>query len=214
MTAQATHPSNLRPLDPRQATSASEAAMRAASIQDEETELIRRVLIQDQQAFDTLYARYAPRMRKYLSYRLQSAELIDEVLQDVMFVLWQHAIRIPPRVPLVAWLCGIARNQTRKTLARQTLAESAAQNPHDLIDANEPETVLLHQEDQQALIHMLDRLPHHEQQALKLRLFQGQSYQDIALATGDSESTIRTRVSRACRRLSDTAARRSRASDT
>lgn len=181
----------------------SRAKIKSASVHDEDMELIRRVVNQDQMAFATLYARYTPRVRRYLSCRLRSAELIDEVLQDVMLVLWQQATRIPSPVPLVAWLCGIARNQALKALARQASVDLTSQESPELIDPHEPESVLLHQEDQQLFIQMLDNLPYAERIALNLHLLQGQSYQKIALATGDPESTIRTRVSRACQRLQD-----------
>lgn len=168
---------------------------------DEETDLIRQVSNQNQQAFDILYARYAPRVRRYLSCRLRSTELIDEVLQDVMLVLWRQTTRIPPQVPLAAWLCGIARNQARKALARQGSADPVPQESDELLDPIEPESRLLHQEDRQTFRRMLDNLPHPERVALTLRILQGQSYPEIARTTDDPESTIRTRVSRACRRL-------------
>jgi RNA polymerase sigma-70 factor (ECF subfamily) len=47
----------------------------------------------------------------------------------------------------------------------------------------------------------VDTLPITERTALTLRVEQGWSYQDIAAATGDPVSTVRTRVSRARQRL-------------
>ncbi len=167
--------------------------------QDDERNLLCRVAVQDQQAFEILYTRYAPRVRGYLARRLRQPELIDEALQEVMLVLWQQVMPVPPTVPLVAWLCGVARHKARKVLARAS-APTVAKATDENSDADEPERELLRQENGRTLARVVDALPHGERTVVKL-VSQGCSYQEIAAATGNPVSTIRTRVSRACQRL-------------
>lgn len=174
--------------------------------QDDEGELLCRVAAQDQQAFATLYARYAPRVCGYLVRRLSRADLVDDVLQEVMLVLWQRASRCPPTVPLVAWLYGIARRKAWKARSRTSVptrppAPAPAPAPQEAIDADDPERIMLRQEYGCRLAGALDTLPLHERLALLLLVQQGYSHQEIAARTNVPVSTVRTRVSRARQRL-------------
>jgi len=178
----------------------SETGRPAMTSPDDERELLSRVAMQETQAFDALYACCAPRVRSYLSRGLCPPDLIDEVLQDVMLVLWQHAARVPPGVLLIAWLCGVARHKARKAWARVS-APPVSQAMHENIDHDEPEAVCLRQEHMRALMRALATLPLGERTALELLVYQGCSYQEIGAATGDPVSTVRTRVSRARQRL-------------
>jgi len=167
--------------------------------QDDERELLSRVASQDEQAFTILHARYAKTVCGYVVRRLGQADLVDDVLQEVMLVLWQRAAKIPPTVPLGSWLCGVARYKIFKVLARAS-RPTASEMTDKSIDNDEPENVFLRQEHGVTLERMLDTLPHGERTAIKL-LFQGYSYQEIAAETGDPVSTVRTRVLRARQRL-------------
>jgi RNA polymerase sigma-70 factor (ECF subfamily) len=161
---------------------------------------LHRITTQDPQAFDIVYARYAPRLRGYLARLLSDQALVDEVCNDVMLVVWQHATRIPATVSLWAWLCGIARNKARKAGARtssRAIVPAMAQedNPET------PESILLHQEYRRRLTRAMDALPFPERATLVLLAQQGCTYQDIAAVLDIPVSTVRTRVSRACQRL-------------
>lgn len=178
----------------------STQADQASAMTAEEQRLLQRVIRQDQEAFDILYTRYAPQVRRYLYRRLNRHELIDDALQEVMLVLWQQAAKVPQTVPLGAWLCGVARLKAYKTWRHDPTAP--IENPtHEQLDVDDPERVLLHQEHGGALARLVDALPHGERAAIQLMLSQDYSYQEIAAAMGDPVSTIRTRVSRACQRL-------------
>ena len=64
------------------------------SLQPQDTEddaLIRRVADGDREAFETLYQRYAPRLRRYLYAQLGQTEIAEEVCHDVMLIVWQSA---------------------------------------------------------------------------------------------------------------------------
>ena len=166
----------------------------------EEQHLLQRVARQDQEAFDALYTWYAPQVRGYLRQRLVRHDLIDDVLQEVMLVLWQHAAQVPATVPLAAWLYGVARHKAFKTMARAS-APTVPPAIDEAIDSDEPESVMLRQEHGRALAQVVDTLPYGERIVVRLVLARGYSYQEIATATGDPVSTIRTRISRARQRL-------------
>lgn len=180
--------------------SVTETACPSTPSGNHERELLGRVARQDLQAFDTLYAACAPRVQGYLARGPCPSDLIDEVLQDVMLVLWQRAARVPPDVPLVAWLCGVARHKTRHALARISAPPVSQESP-DHLDHDEPEAVMLRQERGHVLKGALATLPPCERRALELRLYQSCSHREIAALTGHPVSTVRTQVARARQRL-------------
>jgi RNA polymerase sigma-70 factor (ECF subfamily) len=166
----------------------------------DDRDLLDRIAAQDQQAFDTLYNRYAPRVSRYLIRFLGSSDLIDDILQEVMLVLWRRPHQCPPTVGLGGWLCGVARNKARKAVTRRS-TPPAPSFPSPDINEDEPEGVMMRREHGRHVARAVDTLPISERTALTLLVEQGWSYQDIAAATGDPVSTVRTRVSRARQRL-------------
>ena len=181
------------------APSVAEAGHHATPWQDDERALLCRVAVQDQQAFATLYGRYAAPVRRYLRRCLGQADLVDDVLQEVMLVLWQRPSACPPTVPLIAWLCGIARHKARKGLAR-VAASVLSPQARDL-DADDPERLVLCQEESCVLERALDALPFYERTALVLRVQHGWSYEEIAARMDTPLSTVRTRIARARQHL-------------
>jgi RNA polymerase sigma-70 factor (ECF subfamily) len=174
----------------------------ATTLQDSDRELLGQVALQDPHAFAMLYARYAPRIRRYLLRYSGQADFADDVLQEVMLVLWQRPSSCPPTVPLIAWLCGIARHKAHKVrmrMASRPLAPAVPANDQ----ADTPEDLLLQQEAGHVLDQALDALPFYEQTALRLLVQQGYAYQEIAAVMGTPISTVRTRLWRAQHRLRD-----------
>jgi len=165
-----------------------------------EQALLSRVACQDPHAFAQLYARSAPPVRRYLRRYLGHTDLVDDVLQDVMLVLWQRPSACPPTVSLTAWLCGIARHKARKALRRGSMSPGLPLTPLDS-DGHDPARVVLGQEAERRLAVALDTLPFYEQTTLRLLVQQGCSYQEIAMLMDTPISTVRTRLWRACHRL-------------
>lgn len=81
--------------------SRTQAVNDSVSISEEEDRiLIRHIAAKDREAFKTFYYRYAPRLGGYLSKLLKSRELVEEVINDVMLVVWQNAARFDPTARL------------------------------------------------------------------------------------------------------------------
>lgn len=69
----------------------SPARQPSPSLEEDDLILIRRVTAKDRQAFEILYHRYAQRLYRYLSKLIRQRGLVEEVLDDVMSVVWQNA---------------------------------------------------------------------------------------------------------------------------
>ena len=124
---------------------------------EDDVALMRQVIAQDHEAFNVLYTRYAQRLRGYLIRFLGQSGLVDEVLNDVMLVMWQRASRFDFTAQLLPWLLGIARQKARKALARNSplVAPSDSFNENDI---DTPEETILRQEYHENIAHALNTL--------------------------------------------------------
>lgn len=169
---------------------------------NEEFLLVQQVIQHDEQAFARLYGRYAPALQRFLSRSLQQACLVEEVLNDVMLVLWQEAARFPRDVPVGAWLHGIARHKAWKALRRQTAYKEMVEEAVCIATAPvDPETLLLQNEQATQLSHELGTMSSTDRLLLEKLLYQGCSYQEMAAQTNTPLNTVKTRIARARQRL-------------
>lgn len=168
--------------------------------QEDDQWLLARVAAHDAKAFETLYTRYAPSLRSYLRRHLQGYDLVDEVFNDVMLVIWQRADARPDQVHPVAWLYGIAKNKARK--ARRGADRSTLEStPLTDQEALAPESGVLRQEQRQTVARVLEMLPPTQRTVIEMLVYEGCSYKDIAARTGESINTVKTRIWRARRRV-------------
>jgi len=164
--------------------------------------LVRCLLDQDEQAFAVLYTRYAPVLRRTLSHALRQPELAEEVVDDVMLVLWRKAAHFPATVPLGAWLYGIARHKASKALRRQAVLSRLPAGGAELsAESRDPEALLLQHERERRLTRELEALPPLERTLLEQWLYKGCTYQKMASETGAPLNTVKARIFRGRRRL-------------
>src|SRR5262245_31223592 len=170
--------------------------------EDDDGELIRRVAAKDRRAFEALYQRYAQRLHRYLSRQLQSPELSEEVLDDVMLVIWQSAARYNGTSRVSTWIFGIAHHKAWKARAR--LASRAAATPlsdDEVADDVGPEDVTMRGELDRLLARGLAALSPEQRAVVELTFHDGCSYQEIAEITRVPVNTVKTRMFHARRRL-------------
>lgn len=163
---------------------------------EEDRTLLDAVKQRDRRAFATLYRRYQPRLHGYLRRILADAAIAEEVVDDVMFVVWKDARKFRGDSAVSSWVFGIAyrkamtaaRKEGRHTSAIDfaTDADSLPAGPDgdlDLISA------------------ALGKLSHDHRQVVELTYFCGFSYQEIARIAGCPVNTVKTRMFHARRRL-------------
>jgi RNA polymerase sigma factor (sigma-70 family) len=170
---------------------------------DEDLVLMRRVAAGDRQAFEMLYRRYAQPLAGYLTKLLHQRELVEEVLDDVMLVVWQNAARFDPTARFSTWLFGIAHHKAMKAWGRS--ANKPLPLPplrHDAeSDQETPEQILTDQERSRTLVQALESLSPEQRAVVELTFYHACSYQDIAGIMGCPVNTVKTRMFHARRRL-------------
>ena len=186
--------------------------------------LMRAVAKKDRRAFETLYYAYSPRLGRYLLRLLKRRELVDEVLNDVMLVVWQNAERYDPSLSrLSTWLFGIAHNKALKALsnaARHRVEISIdpiesddiaeASDPSDPAvrpDSHNPEQTLMGRQLGRALQWAIDSLSADHRAVIELAFAEDYSYQEIATTLACPVNTVKTRMFYARKHLAELLAR-------
>lgn len=187
---------------------------------DDAARLMRAVAKKDRRAFETLYYTYTPRLGRYLLRLLKRHEVVDEVLNDVMLVVWQSADRYDPKLSrLSTWLFGIAHNKALKALSKVSRHQSEVSiDPNELDDFAEasestdlatrsdphnPEQTLIGRQLGHALQWAVESLSAEHRSVIELAFSEDYSYQEIATTLDCPVNTVKTRMFYARKHLAE-----------
>jgi RNA polymerase sigma factor (sigma-70 family) len=174
---------------------------------DSETTLLRRVGARDRKAFEALYHQYYRRLFAYLLKVMRRADLVEEVLNDVMLAIWKGAAGFDGRSRPSTWIFGIAYHKALKALARRVPAAQEhgdpEREPAEPVDYDEPESLLARRELATVLGQALRALPAEQRTVVELTYYYGLPYQEIAEIMGCPVNTVKTRMFHARRRLKE-----------
>ncbi len=161
-----------------------------------ELALLGRIRCGDRGAFSELYRLYQPRLYGYLRRLLLNPASVEEVLDDVMLVVWKDAGKFRGDAAVSSWIFGIAY---RKGLTAMR-TERRYQAPLDRdADASAVAGVSSHHDEW--IRAALMRLSPDHRQVVELTYFGGFSYQEIAEIAACPLNTVKTRMFHARRRL-------------
>jgi RNA polymerase sigma-70 factor (ECF subfamily) len=161
-----------------------------------DNELLERVQRHNRQAFTELYRRFRPRLLAYLNRMLASMAIADEIVDDVMFVVWRDAGKFRGESAVSSWIFGIAYRQAMSALR----SEARIQRPLDR-SADVGKLVAPPARDLDLLGAGLAELSADHRQVVVLTYFCGCSYQEIAAIADCPVGTVKTRMFHARRRL-------------
>ena len=168
----------------------------AATDSRDDATLLRQVVRRDRQAFAVLYRRYHPRLHGYLRRVVADAEIAEEVLDDVMFVVWKDARRFSGGGAVSSWIFGIAYRRAmsalRVELRHQVRVDRSADA--EAMPAARPKG-------RELVETALRRLSPNHRQVVELTYFFGFSYQEIAEIVDCPVNTVKTRMFHARKRL-------------
>ncbi len=158
----------------------------------------------DQQAFASLFARFAPRVKAFLIKSGATPSLAEDCAQDVMATVWRKAGQFDPtRASVATWIFTIARNRRIDILRRDRRPE-----PQDLPWGPEPEPdqldAMVLQQDTERLSAALAALPDNQRALIERAYFGDLSHGEIARLTGLPLGTIKSRIRLALEKLRQT----------
>jgi RNA polymerase sigma-70 factor, ECF subfamily len=164
-----------------------------------EVALVARIAAGDQQAFAEFYVLYRRRLARFLGRTISSSDTVDELINDVMYVVWQDAGRFERRSKVSTWVFAIAWHKALRAIERQQRGKASPLSEIDELAA--PERGALEERDW--LRRGLDQLSAEQRLVVELTFFAGCSYVEIAGIAGCPVNTVKTRMFHARRKLRD-----------
>jgi RNA polymerase sigma-70 factor (ECF subfamily) len=166
-----------------------------------ERELLERVKARDVDAFERLYRIYQPRLARFLSNLLRRPQLVEEVLDDTMMVVWQTAASFRGTSKLSTWVFAIAYRKALKARARWP--DPVEDDERDLRASNDaaPDAELEQERLRKALVRAMTGLSAEQRAVVDLTYFHGLGYREIAEILSCPVDTVKTRMFHARRRL-------------
>jgi RNA polymerase sigma-70 factor (ECF subfamily) len=169
----------------------------------EEGELLARVREGDLHAFERRYRIYQPRLARFLFNLVGRPQLVEEVLDDTMMVVWETAGSFRGTSKLSTWIFSIAYRKAIK--AKMRWPDPVEDQPFDTRVSNDPgpDDELHHQRLHDALLEAMEELSPDHRAVVDLTYFHGLGYREIAEIMNCPVDTVKTRMFHARRRLKD-----------
>jgi RNA polymerase sigma factor (sigma-70 family) len=172
---------------------------------DRDSALVLAIARGEEEAFATLYRGYLPLIVRWCLRATGDRELAADLSAEVFAASLTAASRYrPERGSVAAWLLGIARNKLLESRRRGRVEDSARRRvrlePWSLSDADLERVEELASRDEQ-ILELVERLPAPMRDALRERVVEERSYEQIASELHCSRSVARQHVSRALKRL-------------
>jgi RNA polymerase sigma-70 factor (ECF subfamily) len=158
--------------------------------------LLGRVAEGDRDAFRRLYSHYHRRLHRFLMRLTRERQLTEEVINDTMMVVWQHAADFRGASRVSTWILGIAYRRALKTLER---SRNASAQDVIVAEASVSDSALLDMLSQGTETHdwidrALTRLSSEHRMVIELAYFLGLSCEEIAEIVGCPLGTVKTRM--------------------
>lgn len=154
--------------------------------------LVRRVAGKDRLAFEALYRAYYRRLMRFLFRITRRADLVEEVLNDAMLVVWQKADSFHGDSRVSTWIFGIAYRKGLKALSRELRAPETVD---ELPELEQPPADALDREGLHAAIRQaVMQLPPEHRAVVDLTFFFNRSYDEVAQILDCPVGTVKSRM--------------------
>lgn len=165
---------------------------------DPDWDLMQAIARGDVQALNDLYAQYGGLLMGYLIMRTGDRTLAEEIMQDTMLAVWEHAGQFERRSKVKTWLLTIARNRAinahrRKQVNVIQLSDVFAMQSDDTGPIEFVERDIR----AQAVRHAIQTLPEAQREVLTLVFYHQLAMHEIANVLDISVGTVKSRLHRA-----------------
>ena len=168
-----------------------------------DAELLSRIRAGDKTSFTTLYDKYNRRLFGYCYRLLQDRHSAEDIVQTT-FVKAFDSIRTLDKPELFYhWLFTIARNEVYGFIRqkRSNGVVHSLEDEEDIWDMESPHVQMVQQETSELVQQLLNQLKVEYREVVVLRHFDKLSYVEIAAVTGDTVSSVESRLFKARKAL-------------
>jgi len=163
--------------------------------------LVARICVKDLSAFEELYRTYHPRLARFLVKLIHRPQMVEEVLNDTLMVVWERADSFNGASKLSTWIFGIAYRKAMKALRKQDdpIEDPQAEQRASLEPT--PEDELGRQKAQVLLRRAIHDLSPEHRAVVEFTYFHEMGYREIAEIMKCPVDTVKTRMFHARRHL-------------
>jgi len=164
-------------------------------------QLIARVGQRDAEAFDELYRKYQARLGRFLANVVRQPQIVEEVLDDTLMVVWERASDFKGESKLSTWIFAIAYRKAMKALRRYDAPLEDHEAENRLSPEADPEQTFGQTRLHALLRAAMAQLSPDHRAVVELTYFQDLSYREIAAIMECPVDTVKTRMFYARRQL-------------
>ena len=165
-----------------------------------ERELLRRIAARDREAMRELHLLYYRRLARFLRRMTRRHDLVDEIINDTLFVVWEKAGDFRGDSRVSTWIMGIAYRRGLNLLRSECRAKA-----HMVVPVTEDQPlrdVVAEQSDRAEVVERaLESLSPDHRAVLELTYYLGHSCGEIAAIMDCPINTVKTRMFHARNKL-------------
>jgi RNA polymerase sigma-70 factor (family 1) len=166
---------------------------------NKEKEILLRLKLGDQVAFNELYSQYQRKVYHGLKRLVHSPEVTAELHQDVFLKIWNRRGQLDADLPFEAFLISVAKNTAidfyRKAARDKKLLDQLV---HSMTEIYDPITALMERKDNHEILeNAINKLPPQRQLVFRFIKLEHQSYENAAAHFGVSVGTIKDHMAKA-----------------
>jgi RNA polymerase sigma-70 factor (ECF subfamily) len=174
---------------------------KAACAETSDADLIALVCAADDAAFETLYKRYYPKLFRFSLRTTRRLDQVEEIINDVMYVVWKKAASFRPETRASTWIFGIAYKKCLKSIAERAEVEHMELADAEALIPGVLDSGLKNLELADWVAMAFSQLPPGQRAVLELAYHHGLHYQEIAQIMDCPENTVKTRMFHARKKI-------------
>ncbi len=172
--------------------------------------LIQQLKDGNEEAYRWLFRHHYPALCQYVGMLLHDYALAENIVDDVIFHVWEIRDRIEITTSLRSYLMRSVRNRcydhvqslrVRTEHNVSALAAADSSRIDNYTDATQPQGILIEKELEEAVARAVEALPEQCRRVFVASRMEGKRYEEIARLTGLSVNTVKYHVKNALRFL-------------
>ena len=170
----------------------------------DDPELLARLRGGDEDAFDTIFRTWYPRLVRLADGLVRDQAVAEELVQDVMLELWRRREQLAPDSSPQAYLFQATRNRALNHLRHLQVQRRAEPHVLEHVARESPAPPAVEAEEiDVAVRRAIDELTPRCREVFELSRVQGLRYAEIAATLGISVKAVEAQMTKALRTLRD-----------
>lgn len=168
----------------------------------DEEKLVSAVRNGDEDAFETMYTRYAPALMRYSAMILKDEDAAYETVQDTFVSVWMNRRRLNPQKSIRNYLLRAVHNNSLRAIRKETarhLRERQSMNSDTV--TYQPHEYENPGYDTESLIPAVEKLPEQSRKIFRMSYWENMKSMDIASELSISVRTVESTLYKTRKKL-------------